>query len=596
MELPRNSKFLATGLLAALVLCARPVQAQARGAGGRFEAGDSAIVQQNVMVPMRDGTLLSTDIYIPKQPGKYPTILMRDCYDNGSDEASWEEGLMWAGRGYVFIHQDVRGRYDSEGSWYPYINEAQDGYDTQNWIGQQDWSNGTIGTYGGSYLATTQWKGAEFRSPFLKAIAPRVTPFNYYFDTAYPGGALALGSRIGWASGMGGRTGQGGNPDWDQVIWHLPLLTMGAATSQDNPWWRDFVSHPVYDAYWQVLDSEARLGEFDVPSLNIGGWYDVFLAGTLVSYTGMVQKARSEHARKNQKLVIGPWPHASRPNFAYKGISFGPAAVVDFDTLHVKWFDALLKGKNNGYLSEPPVSIFIMGENVWRHENEWPLARTQYTTYYLHGAGNANTRNGDGTISTQKPARNEPVDEYTYDPKNPVPTRGGNLMFQPTPPGPDDQAEVELRNDVLVFSTPVLDQDVEVTGPVWASIYAATSARDTDFTVKLVDVHPDGKVINVADGILRGRFYKNPTTFTSSELLTPGAVNEFKINLWATSNLFKRGHRIRIEVSSSNFPKYDRNLNSGNNPTTDTQIVTANQTIYHNAQYPSNIILPIIPR
>lgn len=435
MESRTVTRIFAAGIALMLSVYAPPLEAQELHSG-EFRAGESAIVHHNLMVPMRDGTLLSTDVYRPAAPGRHPALLIRDPYDNGSDAASWEEGLRWAERGYVYVHQNVRGRFDSEGSWYPYLAEANDSHDTQNWIGRQEWSDGQVGTHGNSYLATTQWKGAEFRSPYLKAMAPRVTPFNYYFDTAYPGGALALGSRIGWASGMGGRTGQAGNPDWDQVLWTMPLLEMGAATGQDNPWWRDFVMHPTYDAYWEVLDSEARLDEFAAASLNIGGWYDVFLDGTLVSYTGMVEKGHTEYARENQKLLIGPWPHASVPNFVYDGIDFGPEATVDFDSLHVKWFDALLKGVDNGYLDEPPVRIFIMGENVWRSENEWPIARTQYTNYYFHSGGNANGSAGDGTLSTGMPGASDPVDEFVFDPMNPVPTRGGNLMFGPTPPAP----------------------------------------------------------------------------------------------------------------------------------------------------------------
>ncbi len=596
MEARTIGRLLVVGMLS--LLYGAPLGAQSQAGVGLFRAGDDALVSHNIMVPMRDGTLLSTDIYVPAGGGQYPAILIRDPYGNGSSAEAWEEGLRWAKRGYAYVHQNVRGRFDSEGSWYPYINEANDGHDTQNWVSEQPWSDGQVGTYGKSYLATTQWKGAEFRSPSLKAMSPRMTPFNYYFDTAYPGGALALGSRIGWASGMGGRTGQAGNPNWDQVLMHLPLLTMGAATSQDNPWWRDFVNHPVYDAYWQVLDSEARLPDFDVPSYNMGGWYDVFLAGTLVSYTGMVNKGRSEHARNNQKLLIGPWSHAGSTSvFEYAGIDFGPQADVDYDSLHVKWFDALLKGEDNGFLEESPVTLFIMGENKWHHENEWPLARTQYTNYYFHSGGDANSSSGDGVLSTQEPGRSEPVDEYVYDPRDPVPTNGGNLMFGPTPPGPFDHAEIETRDDVLVYSTPPLTQDVQVTGPVTVTLYAATSARDTDFTAKLVDVHPDGKVINLADGILRGRYHDNPRSFTKVDFLTPGTVYQFDIDLWATGNLFLEGHQIRVEISSSNFPKYDRNLNTGNpQPQLETEIITANQTIYHNAEYPSHITLPVIPR
>lgn len=555
----------------------------------------SVVIEYNIMVPMRDGVRLSTDIYRPAAEGRYPTILTRDPYGNGSNEDAVGEGRRWAERGYAYVHQDVRGRFDSEGAWYPYLAEPNDTYDTENWIGQQPWSNGSVGTVGGSYLATTQWKGAEFRSPFLKAMAPAVTPFNYYFDTAYPGGALALGSRIGWATGMGGRTGQTPPEDWERVTRHLPLYTMDRAAGMDLPWWRDFVGHPMYDSYWQVLDSEARLAEMDVPSLNIGGWYDVFLKGTLVSYTGMIKKARSERARNGQKLLIGPWPHARNANGpGFRDMNFGPAANVAFDSLYVPWFAHWLKGESNAYLNEPPVRIFVMGDNRWRSEREWPLARTQYTKYYIHSQGGANSASGSGTLDRTLPKAEQP-DRYTYDPNDPVPTIGGNLMFNPTPPGPFDQAVAERRKDVLVYTTAPLTADLEVTGPITMTLYAASSARDTDFTAKLVDVYPDGKAINIADGIIRARYRESPT-FTQEKLLEPGTVYEYTIDLWATSNVFKQGHRIRLDVSSSNFPKNDRNLNTGHLAYTDTDVQSANQTIYHDAQHPSAVILPVIPR
>jgi putative CocE/NonD family hydrolase len=275
-------------------------------------------------------------------------------------------------------------------------------------------------------------------------------------------------------------------------------------------------------------------------------------------------------------------------------MNFGPAANVDFDSLYVPWFAHWLKGENNPYMNEPPVRLFVMGDNQWRSEREWPLARTQFTKYYIHSEGRANGAAGDGVLDRTAP-KAEPPDRYTYDPNDPVPTVGGNLMFNPTPPGPFDQAVPERRGDVLVYTTAPLTADVEVTGPITMTLYAASSARDTDFAAKLVDVYPDGKAINLGDGIIRARYRESPT-FATEKLLEPGMMYEYTIDLWATSNVFKRGHRIRVDVSSSNFPKYDRNLNTGNVAHLDTQVRTASQTIYHDAQHPSAIILPVIPR
>lgn len=588
MQLRTNGKLVAGVVLATLYMYGSPLWAMQQRAA---DSPSPVLVEYNVMVPMRDGVRLSTDVYRPAKAGRFPVLLIRDPYSNGSSASDVEEGRRWAARGYVYLHQDVRGRYDSEGHFYPYLAEPNDGYDTQQWTGQQPWSNGKVGTLGGSYLATTQWLSAHFRSPALTAMVPAVSPFNYYQDVAYVGGALSLGSRIGWATGMGGRTGQGMPHDWDRIVRHLPLLTMDHAAGMDVPWWRDFVGHPTYDTYWQVLDSESRLKEMDVPSYNIGGWYDVFLKGTLTSYTGMVEQARSERARRGQKLMIGPWPHSRNPNF--EELDFGPEARVDFDSLHVRWFAHWLKGEDTGFLDEPPVRIFVMGENRWRSEREWPLARTQYTKYYFHSQGRANSLSGNGTLDRNAPTGSEPRDHYVYDPNNPVPTRGGNLMFQPTPPGPFDQSAVERRDDVLVFSSAPVAADLEVTGPITVTLYAASSATDTDFTAKLVDVHPDGKAINLVDGVIRARYRES---FTDPVLIEPGRMYEYTIDLWATSNLFKQGHRIRVDISSSNFPRFDRNLNTGDTAYTDTELRPATQTIYHDARYPSHITLPVIPR
>ncbi|MFC3051864.1 CocE/NonD family hydrolase [Kordiimonas pumila] len=554
----------------------------------------SVIPEYNVMVPMRDGVRLSTDIYRPAKPGKYPVILTRDTYDNGSRDQDIAEGYTWAERGYVFIHQDVRGRYDSDGGQhYPYKYEAEDGYDTQVWAGEQPWSNGKVGMMGGSYLASVQWLSAPLRAPSLTALAPRMTPYNYYQDVAYTGGAFQLSSRIGWAALISGRTNQIRHYDWDEKLLHLPLKTLDKAIGHDLPHFRDWLAHPSHDEYWMEYNVEAQADQIDVPAYNIAGWYDVFLRGNLTSFADMGKKARSEKNRHAQKLIIGPWPHTAAPSAKLGELDFTDAAVVSFDDIHIKWFDYWLKGTENGVLNEAPVRLFVMGENKWRDEQEWPLARTQYTKYYFNSKGSANSAQGNGTLSTEKPEAKKGHDQFVYDPNNPVPTLGGNLMFKTTPAGPYDQAALEERKDILVYTTGPLEADTEVTGPIEVTLYAASSALDTDFTAKLVDVHPDGKAYNLADGIIRARHRES---FKSEKLLTPGKVYEYTIDLWATSNLFKKGHKIRVDISSSNFPRFDRNPNTGHKFAEDAEIQTAEQTIYHTAEYPSYITLPIIPR
>ncbi|WP_129779508.1 CocE/NonD family hydrolase [Peristeroidobacter soli] len=553
------------------------------------EPASDIVVEMNVMVPMRDGTRLSTDIYRPAKPGRYPVILFRDAYGNGS--GSIASARKWTDHGYVYVSQDVRGRYDSEGSYYPYVYEINDGYDTQQWAGAQSWSSGKVGMIGESYRAAVQWLPAHLRAPSLTAIAPRVTPYNYYKDVVYSGGALLLASRLDWAFYMSGRTAQSGF-DWDKMRLHLPLKTMDQAFGYNTQHWRDWIAHPSYDSYWKVFDVEARVNDIDVPSFNMGGWYDAFLRGTLASYTSMSKGAYSDRARRGQKLLVGPWNHFAGRPMNGAALDFGPDAQVDFNALERRWYDHWLKGEDNGVMQEAPVRIFVMGENRWRDEQEWPLARTRYTKYYLQSAGKANTASGDGQLVTKAPSGGG-TNTYIYDPANPVPTKGGNLLPVSLGAGPAEQGEVSRRDDVLVFTTAPLTQDTEVTGNISVTLYAASSAPDTDFTAKLVDVHPDGKAYNLADGVIRARYRES---LERPALIEPGKVYEYKIDLWATSNVFKKGHQIRVDLSSSNFPKYDRNPNTGHKFGEDAELRTATQTIHHSRQYPSHITLPVIPR
>ena len=573
--------FLFCSALVASVFCSQS-QSQDHGSKPR--------VRYNVMVPMRDGVRLATDIYFPEGPGPFPVILERDPYSNGTEGNYYlEKGQFWASHGYCFLHQDVRGRHDSEGAWYAFMNEAADGYDAIHWAGQQPWSNGKVATVGGSYMAFDQWQAASMQSPYLQSMIPMFSPLDIYGDM-HPGGAFEI-TRIVWTLRMNGHTSQNFQYDWADALLHTPLITMDRTLGQQSPVWQDWVSHESYGPYWEPLDMKRRLVAVDVPVFHIGGWFDTFLRSTLAAYTGMASQSKGR--ARSQKLVIGPWPHTGNPGRKAGEVDFGPAAQIDLNRLQLSWMEHTVKGLDNEVPTEDPIRIFVMGENRWRSESEWPLARTRYERLYLHSNGAANTLSGDGSLSRSLPAKEIP-DQFTYDPKKPVPTTGGSLPGSNPgmESGPHDQTKIEQRNDVLVYTTEPLQEDLEVTGPLSMTLYAASSAPDTDFTAKLVDVYPDGRAIGLVDSIIRAR-YRNSRT--EPELIEPGKIYGYEIDLVATSNVFKKGHRIRIEISSSNFPRFSRNFNTGNPVATDTELRVADQTIHHDSQYPSHITLPVIP-
>ena len=358
----------------------------------------------------------------------------------------------------------------------------------------------------------------------------------------------------------------------------------------------DWLAHPTNDAYWHAWNIAARHAQITVPAFHIGGWYDIFLDGTLRNYVGMRANGGSQAARAGQRLLIGPWLHGPFGNVTGEG-DFGVRAtgdMIDITGLQLRWFDYWLKGLANGVPHDPPVRLFVMGDNVWRHEQEWPLARTQYTRYYFHSQGRAQTRQGDGRLSPALPG-DEPVDSYVYDPRDPVPTHGGGLCCWPAalPGGAFDQRTVEDRPDVLVYTTSPVERDIEVTGPVTVTLWAMSTAPDTDFTAKLVDVHPNGFAQNLTDGIMRACYRASTTQPT---LIEPGRLYQYTVDVWATSNVFKAGHAIRVEISSSNFPRFDRNPNTGHAFGHDALLRPALQTIYHDCEHPSHLTLPIIPR
>ena len=557
-----------------------------------MDPGDGVEMLLDVPVPMRDGIELSADIYLPRTRGELPTVLMRTPYDNNA-AAVIEQGRSYANRGYACVIQDCRGRWDSGGEYYPFHNEGTDGYDTQEWIGSQEWSNGKIGMAGGSYLGLVQWTSAPHRSRFLTAMAPRVIAGDFFTGLLYPGGAFQLNVALTWGMRTNGHTAQSIEyHNWTEAFRSLPVSDMDQLAGRKLGFWKDWVEHSRYDDYWAQVNVEEKWAEIEAPALNFGGWYDLYSQHTFINFNGLRHNGRSTEA-KQSKLIVGPWPHRVGASTRTGDVDFGADSMADLDDLELRWFDYWLKGIDNGIVDEPPLRLFIMGVNRWRDEHEWPLARTSWEKWYLHSGGTANSAMGDGVVSTDPPAGGQP-DSFAYDPQYPVQTMGGNNCCSPhiVPWGPHDQRPVEARHDVLCYTSPPLEADLEVTGPIKLVLYAATDGTDTDWTAKLVDVSPSGYAMNLCDGIIRARFRES---FSDPTLLERNKVYEYEIDVGVTGNVFQKGHSIRIEVSSSNFPRFDRNPNTGHTFGADAEMRTAQQTVYHSRDYPSHIVLPVIP-
>jgi putative CocE/NonD family hydrolase len=567
-------------------------------------APKTLIVERDVDVPMRDGVVLRADVYRPNMSKPLPVLVQRTPYGKGFARTAF--CLLAAERGYAVVNQDVRGRWASDGEDYPFLHEMNDGYDSVEWAAHQPWADGSVGMYGLSYMGYTQLAAAALRPPSLKTIIPTQT-FCDPYSIIYQGGALALGVSVSWnlLAGVLMPMAWHRRSEQEQATLTAQLVeamdgmagreTFNVLPLRDIPLigrdgfarlYLDSLEHPTRDDFWKRVQCPHRA--LDLPIFHIGGWYDIFVANTLRDYAGI-----GEAGNTQQRMMIGPWTHGAFDSKVGE-VDFGlqsSAALVLPDELQLRWFDYWLKGIDNGVMQEPPVRIFVMGANRWRSENEWPLARARPTAYYLHSRGGANSLNGDGAL-TLVPPSDEPVDSYVYDPRNPVPTRGGGLCcYSPAlPPGAFDQRDVEARPDVLVYATPPLEEDLEVTGPIEAHLWAATTAPDTDFTAKLVDVAPCGYARNLADGIIRAR-----ARDSVKDPFRPGDVYEYVVDLGGTSNVFKAGHQVRLEISSSNFPRFDRNPNTGHAVGGDAELRTALQTVLHDAHHASYILLPIIP-
>jgi uncharacterized protein len=566
------------------------------------------IVERDIDIPMRDGVVLKADLYRPHTSKRLPVLLQRTPYGKSFSSTSF---ALWAADcGYAVVLQDTRGRWASGGDGTPFVSERMDGYDSLEWITRQPWALGHTGMWGDSYLGYTQLAAAASGHPSLKTIIPGFA-FHDPRDILYQGGALALGPALSWGllahaqmaiqrlSESGVLSGRERAALVEQLVQAVDGMSEGTTFRtlplEDiplvgrrgiTPFLSQAISHPPEDEFWGSMTISMQ--DIHIPALHVGGWYDIFISSTLEMYNELGGQGSSY-----QKLLVGPWIHADTDGHAGE-VDFGMnayAMTVLPDEIQLEWFDHWLKGEDKGLLEEPPVRVFVMGEDRWRSLNQWPVPEMRLIPYFLHSAGSANSLHGDGSLSPVIPS-DEPPDSFIYDPHEPIPTRGGGLCcwHSALPPGAFDQRPVEERSDVLVYTSPALEQDLEVIGPVQVRLWAASSAPDTDFTAKLVDVRPDGYARNLQDGILRAAYRDGP----GSTLLEPHQPYEYIIDLGPTANLFKAGHRLRIEISSSNFPRFARNPNSGESPGKATGLRSARQTVFHDSQRPSQIILPVI--
>ena len=556
------------------------------------EAIHDVTYDMDLKVPMRDGVLLSADVYRPSGVARAPAILFRTPYDNGRSQTV-QQAVWYARRGYAYVSVDCRGRYDSDGKWYAWHDEANDGYDTQEWVGAQPWCDGQIGTVGGSYGGLTQWLPAPQRSTYLKAMVPRVTPSDFWHQDNYVGGAFHLCLNMWWAFRTSGRVFQNLEPfDLHQVYRTLPLIEADRATGRTVDFYRDWLEHEAYDDYWRAISNHHQYPNIDVPIFNMCGWYDAYAGAAFLNFDGMQKSGRTEATRRGQRILIGPWTHALGSSTVGQ-LDFGSQADTDLQAEELRWFDYWLKGMDTGILNEPAVKVFTMGANQWRLANEWPLPETTFTPFFLHSGGRANTLIGDGLLSREEPG-SEPPDQFAYDPEHPVPTIGGNHSNSPEylPAGPFDQRGLEMRADMLVYTSSPLTEELTITGPVQCRLYVASTAPDTDFVARLIDVYPNGYSMNLCEGIIRCKYRDS---WEQPQLMSRGTVYEVTVDLGVTSNLFRAGHRIRLDVTSSSFPRFDRNLNTGEPIARATRMQVAHQTVLHSREHPSHITLPLVP-
>jgi putative CocE/NonD family hydrolase len=563
-------------------------------------------VDYGVATPMRDGTLLRADVYRPRTAGLYPVLVERMGYELISRCSA--PGEYFAHHGYVFVGQNVRGTYASEGEYRPWRDDGwglnRDGYDTVEWAAAQAWSNGEVGMLGGSYSGYTQYLTAPTRPPHLKAMFARGGLTDLYRDMVFTGGAhqllcrdfalkLMLLPQLQHPSAPPGSAAVRSRVEQaleDLHSWnhHLPMGSFPPCEGVAD-WYLEWLAHPEDGPYWWQTNATLKQAEIDVPIVHFGGWFDVFRDSLIRYFQGIHQRGRSERCRAGQRLIVGPWIHGPTAAGARQvgELDFGPEAPVDLDALRLRWFDYWLKGVANGVGDEPPVRVFLMGPNRWMDLPSWPPDGITSCTFYLRQGGAAPARSSlnNGELTVGAPEGAESADSFVYDPERPTPS----LLVYPEL-GPRDHRAVE--RGVLTYTSVLLDRDLVVVGSVTAVLFAVSSAPDTDWVVRLCDVWPDGRSMSVCDGIQRSRYR---ASFERPEVHAPGQVYRYEIDLGATAQVFQAGHRLRLEVASSDFPRFDRNLNTGGAFGTEVRGQVAINTLFHDALRPSYLVLSVLP-
>ena len=619
MRIGRRLFVLLSGIL---ILCVA-VPGGAAGWGQQDERGSEVPItkEPSNMIPMRDGAGLSTDLYFPEGPREgLSTILIRTPYGKSGG------GMVsrFVEEGYAVAVQDMRGRFESEGVYKPSTGDRNDSHDTVTWLSEQPWSNQKVATYGCSYLGDVQVVLAATQHPNHVAAMPMASTTGYYAHgrpwVSFDGGVFELAQTAGWFSGSGTKIYYGPPASVDRQEWFrsdaaqlfraaperqtsdlhpylktLPIIDILKKSGAPPTDYEDFASSNPEAPYFHELDWAGDDDRFDVPAVFFDSWYDYGVAETLQLFNIFQKNSVSERARDNQFVIIAPTTHcgwARATEHTIVGERDLGDARRDFMDIYLRWYERWLKGVDNGITDMPKVQYYLMGKNEWRSADEWPLPNTTSRSLYLHSDGRANSRHGDGVLSWSSPGE-QPADRYTYDPATPVPSLGGQACCtgMETGAGAYDQSEIEMRSDVLVYTSPALEEGIEVTGQLEVVLYVSSSAKDTDFIAKLVDVYPDGTAFNVQEGAQRMRYREG---FSKKVWMQEGEVYEVHLDLHATGNYFGPGHRVRLEVSSSSFPRFDRNLNTGGNNYDETEWVVARQAVHHSAQYPSHVVLPVI--
>lgn len=563
-------------------------------------------IDHGVTVPMRDGINLSADVYRPQGVEKAPAILVRTPYKKEMDEI---QARYYARRGYVYMVEDCRGRFGSGGVWEPFMNEAKDGYDSVEWLARQSYTNGKVGMIGGSYVGWVQWWAAAEHPPHLATMIPNVAPPDPFYNVPYEYGTFFMWGSLWWADVVesqatadisGATLSKISDKKYAKLLTALPVIDLDKAVlGKENPYWRQWIAHPNNDSYWQRANFLDKLKDVNIPVFHQSGWFDGDGIGTKLNYLKM-----ESYQHSNQKLTLGPWGHTDTAGRMIGERDFTQAAIIDLQRDYLRWFDHWLKGIDNGIDKEPLVSLFVMGSNKWLHGETYPLEITRLQKLYLSSGGQANTEKGDGKLSFEEPGENAPTDRYAYDPGDPTPAPN---LYQESEENEKkvrsaDERKKEAkehhhqvtseRKDILVYVTEPLTKPLTVAGPVSAVLYASSSARDTDWFVTMMEVDKDGEIFPLVHSTIRARYRKSTE---KPELLRPNEVYEYTLDLWHTGITIPAGSRLRVEVSSALFPLFSRNLNTGGHNETETKYVTAQQTIYHSAKYPSHIVLPVIP-